>query len=112
MGKVMGTNASNISRDGDVPDGARIFRRPFFNPDGEMTIMQWYTSENTLVDYRFGPRETKTETFTWELPADIAKGPVTIEFKMYYSLVPSSVGEFLGLEESYYTVILPCTAAI
>ena len=103
MGEVMGADASNISRDGNVPDGARIFRRPFFNPDGEMTIMQWYTSENTLVDYRFGPRETKTETFTWELPADIAKGPVTIEFKMYYSLVPSSVGEFLGLEESYYT---------
>jgi len=103
MGIVIGMDASNISRDGDVPDGARIFRRPFFNPDGEMTIMQWYTSENTLVDYRFGPRETKTETFTWELPADIATGPITIEFKMYYSLVPSSIGEFLGLAESYYT---------
>jgi hypothetical protein len=104
MGTVMGTMGfTGVSRDGNLPDGSRIFRRPFFNPDGEMTIMQWYTEENTLVDYRFGPRETKTETFTWKLPANIAAGPITIEFKMYYSLVPSSVGEFLGLEEYYYT---------
>ncbi len=104
MGEVMGIeDFAGVSRDGDVPDGARIFRRPFFNPDGEMTIMQWYTAENTLVDYRFAPRETKTETYTWEVPADIASGTVTIEFNMYYSLVPSSVGEFLELGEEYYT---------
>jgi hypothetical protein len=104
MGDVMGIeDFTGLSRDGNVPDGARIFRRPFFNPEGEMTIMQWYTSDNTLVDYRFAPRETKTETYTWTLPEDIADGPITIEFKMYYSLVPSSVGEFLDLDEYYYT---------
>lgn len=112
MGVVMGVDASDISRDGNVPDGARIFRRPFFNPDGEMTIMQWYTEQNTLVDYRFAPRETKTETFTWKLPDDIAAGPITIEFNMYFSLVPSSVGEFLGLGESYYTPYLTGSSSL
>jgi hypothetical protein len=113
MGDVLGLkDFTGLSRDGDVPDGARIFRRPFFNPDGEMTIMQWYTAENTLVDYRFAPRETKTETYTWTLPDEVADGPITIEFNMYYSLVPSSVGEFLDLDESYYTAYDSGSAAI
>ena len=103
MGALMGVDASNISRDGNVPDGARIFRQPFFNPDGEMTILQWYCADNTSVDYRFGPRETKTETYTWKLPDNIPDGTLTIEFNMYYSLVPTSIGEFLGLDEYYYT---------
>ncbi|MFA5629621.1 MAG: multiheme c-type cytochrome [Dehalococcoidales bacterium] len=105
-------NFEGISRDGDVPDGARIFRRPFFNPEGEMTIMQWYTAENTLVDYRFGPRETKTETYTWKLPADIADGPITIDFKIYFSLVPSSIADFLKLEEEFHAAYLTGSSSI
>jgi hypothetical protein len=95
-----------------VPDGARIFRRPFFNPDGEMTIMQWYTAENTLVDYRFAPRETKTETYTWQIPQDIAGDIITFEFISYYSLVPSSVGEFLELPEYYYDPFVTGSASL
>ena len=52
-----------------------------------MTILQWYCADNTSVDYRFGPRETKTETYTWKLPDNILDGTLTIEFNMYYSLV-------------------------
>jgi len=103
MGEIMGIKGfKGVLRDGSVPDGARIFRKPFFDPKGRMTICQWYTANNTLVDYRIGPRETKIETYTWKVPADIAPGPLTIKATLYYSLVPSSVGEFLKLPASEY----------
>ncbi len=106
MGEIMGIKGfKGVKRDGDVPAGARIFRRPFFDPKGRMTICQWYTKENTLVDYRIGPRETKVETYTFRVPKD-AKGPITIQAKLYYSLVPSSVGKFLKLPESEYRPVL------
>ncbi len=54
---------AGVPRDG-VPQGDRIFRMPYFDPDGNMTIMQWNTK--TLgVDYRIGPRETKIESYTF-----------------------------------------------
>ncbi len=103
MGEILGIkNFKGVKRDGDVPAGARIFRKPFFDPKGRMTICQWYTKDNTLVDYRIGPRETKVETYTFRVPKDV-KGPITIEAKLYYSLVPSSVGKFLKLPKSEYT---------
>ncbi len=103
MGEIMGIKGfKGVKRDGDVPDGARIFRRPFLDPKGRQTICQWYTAKNTLVDYRIGPRETKVENYTWKVPANVAPGPVTITATLYYSLVPSSVGEFLNLPKTEY----------
>jgi len=43
-----------------VSGGHRIFRMPYFDPEGRMTIMQWNTAKQG-VDYRIGPRETKVE---------------------------------------------------
>jgi len=107
FGEIMGLkDYKGLSRDGNVPAGARIFRRPFFNPKGEMTVCQWYTAENTGVDYRIGPRETRTENYSWSLPKDVAKGPLTVEARLYYSQIPSSVGEFFKLEKSEYAPIL------
>jgi hypothetical protein len=94
-----------LKRDGDVPDGARIFRHPFFDPKGRMTICQWYTKDNTLVDYRIKPRETKTEDYSWTLPADLPKGKLTISANLFYSEIPSSVGKFFKLPESEYRPI-------
>jgi nitrate/TMAO reductase-like tetraheme cytochrome c subunit len=106
MGEIMGMKAfQGVKRDGDTPDGVRIFRRPFLDPKGRMTICQWYTAENTLVDYRIGPQETKIETYSWIIPQNIPPGPVTIKANLYYSLVPSSVGEFLQLMPSEYAPI-------
>ncbi len=103
MGEIMEIKGfKGAKRDGNLPQGARIFRRPFFDPQGRMTICQWYTKENTQVDYRLGPRETKVETYSWEVPEDIAPGAVKIKAVIYYSLVPSSVGEFLKLPPSEY----------
>ncbi len=107
MGEIMDINGfAGISRDGMVPDGARIFRRPFFDPKGRMTICQWYTMENTKVDYRIGPRETKIENFVWKLPSGIPSGDLKIEARLLYSQVPSSLGEFFKLPADEYAPIL------
>ncbi len=95
-----------LKRDGDVPDGARIFRHPFFDPKGRMTICQWYTKDNTLVDYRIKPRETKVEDYAWNIPTDLPKGKLTIKASLYYSQIPSSVGKFFKLPESEYKPLL------
>ena len=57
-----------VQRDG-IPLGDRIFRMPYFDPQGRMTIQQWNTKSQG-VDYRIGPRETKLETCTFTLPQD------------------------------------------
>jgi hypothetical protein len=67
-----------------------------------MTICQWYTANNTKVDYRIGPQETKLESYSWTVPENLAAGSVTITATLYYSLVPSSVGEFMGLPAYAY----------
>lgn len=91
-----------LKRDGSVPEGSRIFRRPFFDPKDRMTVCQWYAANNTKVDYRIGPRETKIENYVWEVPEDIAPGPVTIKANLLYSQIPGSVGEFFDLPEKEY----------
>jgi len=86
-----------LPRDG-VPVGDRIFRMPFLDPQGRMTICQWNTV-SLGVDYRIGPRETKIETYTWNLPDNIPEGNVTVRATMYYSRLVRPVGEFLKVPE-------------
>ncbi len=106
MGEIMEVKDwKGISRDGNVPDGSRIFRRPFFDPEGRMTICQWFTAENTAIDYRIGPRESKVERYQWTVPAEAAAGKMKIEAKLFYSQVPSSVGEYMGLDADEYAAI-------
>jgi len=84
-----------VQRDG-VPVGDRIFRMPYFDPNGVMTIMQWNTK--TLgVDYRIGPRETKIETITWELPDDIPAGKVTFRAELNYMRLVKPVADYLNV---------------
>ena len=87
-----------IKRDGGIPEGSRIFRMPYLNPDGEITIMQWHTA-SFGPDYRIGPRETKSETYTFEVPFDAAPGEMTVYAKMYYHLLVPSVANYLGVPE-------------
>ena len=103
MGEIMEIKDwKGLSRDGKVPDGSRIFRRPFFDPEGRMTVCQWYTAENTAIDYRIGPRETKIERYKWAVPKDVAAGPLTFTAQLFYSQVPSSVGEYMELDAGEY----------
>ena len=101
-----------VARDPDVPAGSRIFRRPFFDPKGRMTICQWYTAENDRIDYRIGPRETKKETFRWTIPTEAAAGSATVRAALLYSMVPRSVCEFLGLPDREWQPIKVNEASI
>jgi hypothetical protein len=113
MGEIMEIKGfKGMNRDGNVPEGARIFRRPFFDPQKRMTICQWYTADNNLVDYRIGPMETKIENYTWTVPGDIEPGPLTVKASLFYSQVPSSVGKFLGLPAGEYAPILVNTTTL
>lgn len=84
-----------VRRDG-VPIGDRIFRMPYFDPQGRMTIQQWNTA-SLGVDYRIGPRETKNETLTFNLPDDVAIGKMKITASLYYQKLITSVGELLNV---------------
>ncbi len=90
-----------LSRDGDVPDGDRIFRLPYLDPQGRMTVAQWNTAAFG-PDYRLAPLQARNETFTWQLPKDVPVGAVEVTATVWYSKLVSSVAEFLGVppEES------------
>ena len=92
-----------IQRDG-VPVGDRIFRLPYLDPQGRMTIMQWNTASQA-VDYRIGPRETKVETFTWQLPDTIAPGPLVVKATLNYQKLPTPIVEFLEVPAEEAQVI-------
>ncbi|PKL87338.1 MAG: hypothetical protein CVV23_15825, partial [Ignavibacteriae bacterium HGW-Ignavibacteriae-2] len=93
-----------VKRD-DIPLGNRIFRKPYFDPHGRMTIQQWNTA-SLGVDYRFGPRETKTETFTFNLPATLPPGKLVVTATMNYQKLISSVAKFLNVPEEEAEIIV------
>lgn len=104
MGVPLGIpNFEGLQRDG-VPEGDRIFRMPYFDQDGRMTIMQWNTHA-LGVDYRFGPRETKIETYTFQLPGDVAAGKMTFEATLNYQLLVKPVADFLKVPEEESNII-------
>ncbi len=98
-----------VQRDG-VPAGDRIFRMPYFDEDGIMTIMQWNTRK-LGVDYRIGPRETRIETYTWEMPYDIAFGDVTVEAKLNYQKLVKPVADFLKVPEEESDIVIMNSAS-
>ncbi len=84
-----------VQRDG-IPAGDRIFRMPYFDPEGNMTIMQWNTVK-LGVDYRIGPRETKTEKFTFKVPINAAPGKMKVTATLNYQLLVKPVADFLNV---------------
>lgn len=97
------TDFNGIRRE-DVPIGDRIFRMPYFDPQGRMTIMQWNT-DSLGVDYRIGPRETKIETYTFNVPYEVAPGKLRVKAVMKYRLLAKPVGEYLDVPEEEYTAM-------
>jgi len=84
-----------VQRDG-IPYGNRIFRMPYFDPDGVMTMMQWNTAK-LGTDYRIGPRETKVEKFTFRLPFDVATGELKVRAVLNYQLLVKPVADLLNV---------------
>jgi hypothetical protein len=94
-----------LKRDGDVPAGDRIFRMPYFDPQGRMTIAQWNTA-SFGTDYRLAPLQAVNETYTWKIPEVVAEGEVVITASVYYSRLVSSVAEYLGVPREEYEPVL------
>ena len=101
-------NFEGIRRE-DVPEGDRIFRLPYLDPQGRMTIMQWNTA-SFGPDYRIGPRETKIETYTWNIPGEIPFGRVNVKATLYYRKLPVPVQEYLEVPEEESRAIVVNTA--
>jgi hypothetical protein len=102
IGDIKGLDGfPGLPRDGEVPDGDRIFRLPYLDPQGRMTIAQWNTA-SFGPDYRLAPLAAVNETFTWTLPDEAAPGELTVTAEVWYSRLVSSVAEYLGVprEES------------
>lgn len=93
-----------IQRDG-IPAGNRIFRMPYFDPEGRMTTMQWNTAK-LGVDYRFGPRETKIEKFTFRLPFDAAPGEMKVTARLNYQLLVKSLADYLKVPSDESGIIM------
>ncbi len=101
MGVPLGIeNFEGVQRDG-IPLGDRIFRMPYLDPEGRMTIMQWNT-DSLGVDYRIGPRETKIETYTFQIPYDAAPGKMMVKAVLNYQLLVRPVGELLEVPSEEY----------
>ncbi|MDD5507664.1 MAG: multiheme c-type cytochrome [Bacteroidales bacterium] len=85
----------------EVVDGCNGCRMPYFDPDGNMTIMQWNTAKQG-VDYRISPRETKMETFTFQIPFNAAPGEMRVTATLNYQLLVKPVADLLNVpaEES------------
>ena len=96
-------NFPGVQRDG-IPIGDRIFRMAYFDPQGRMTIQQWNTASQGF-DYRIGPRETKLETCTFTLPADVAPGQMKITAILNYQKLVKPVADFLGVPEEESQII-------
>jgi NapC/NirT cytochrome c family, N-terminal region/Cytochrome c554 and c-prime len=102
IGDIQGlADFAGLPRDGEVPDGDRIFRLPYLDPQGRMTIAQWNT-KSFGPDYRLAPLSAVNETFTWTVPDEVAEGPVVVTAEVWYSRLISSVAEYMGVprEES------------
>jgi hypothetical protein len=102
IGDIRGlADFGGLKRDGDVPAGDRIFRLPYLDPQGRMTISQWNTA-SFGPDYRLPPLTAVPESFTWTVPDDVPEGDLVVTATVWYSLLVSSVAEHLGVpaEES------------
>ncbi|MBD3854539.1 MAG: hypothetical protein IFJ96_07125, partial [Acidobacteria bacterium] len=91
-------NFKGLLRDAPVPAGDRIFRLPYLDPEGRMTVAQWNTAAFG-PDYRLAPLEAVNETFGWTLPKSVAPGKVTVTATVWYSKLVASVAEFLGVPD-------------
>ena len=105
MGLPLGlSDFKGVQRDG-IPSGNRIFRMPYFDDQGRMTIMQWNTAK-LGVDYRIDPRGVKVETFAFRIPFDAAPGEMKVRAVLNYQLLVKPVADFLKVPEDESDIII------
>ncbi|GAB4240536.1 MAG: multiheme c-type cytochrome [Acidobacteriota bacterium] len=92
---------AGLERDAGVPHGDRIFRLPYLDPQGRMTIAQWHTA-SLGPDYRLPPLRAVNERFSWRVPEETEPGPAFVSATVWYSKLVPSVGRFLGVPEEEF----------
>jgi hypothetical protein len=96
---------AGLLRDAPVPAGDRIFRMPYLDPQGRMTIAQWNTA-SFGPDYRLAPLQARTEQFTWKLPGDLPPGTVEVVARVWYSRLVASVAQHLDVPREEWEPVL------
>ena len=86
-----------FSRDA-LPEGDRFYHVFFEDPDGYLTLSQYYAS-TIVFDNRLKPKETRVETYQWEIPTDTAKGEIFIDAELNYRYMPQSFADYLEIGE-------------
>ena len=84
MGVPLGIpDFKGVQRDG-IPSGNRIFRMPYFDPEGRMTIMQWNTAKlgsiTGLVREKQKLRNSHSDFLLMLLPGNEGKSSLIISF--------------------------------
>jgi hypothetical protein len=106
IGEIKGlADFKGLKRDGTVPAGDRIFRLPYLDPKGRMTVAQWNTA-SFGPDYRLAPLQAVNETFDWTLPASVPPGAVTVTARVYYSRLVPSVAEYMKVPKEEFEPVL------
>ena len=106
IGDIQGlAGFAGLPRDGVVPHGDRIFRLPYFDEQGRMTIAQWNTAR-LGPDYRLAPLAAVAETYLLSPREDLPPGPVTVTATVWYSRLVSSVASFLKVPTEEYAPVL------
>ena len=105
IGEIKGlADFPGLARDGIVPAGDRIYRLPYLDPKGRMTIAQWNTA-SFGPDYRLAPLQAVTEGFTWNVPGDAAPGVVVVTAQVLYSRLVSSVAEYMKVPKEEWDTV-------
>ncbi len=97
LGVMMGIDGfEGIPRDA-LPEGDRLYRKVFLNPDGEETIAQWFAKRTDVFDNRLAPLEARVERYEWTVPEVLPEGELTIEATLSYRRLPQSVADLVGI---------------
>jgi hypothetical protein len=91
-----------ISRD-SLPEGDRIYQDVFLDSNGNATFGQWYAVR--IVGNRLEPGETRTETYSWNVPEYLAGRQVRLRATLWYRRMADSHAEILGIEKRPHLLV-------
>jgi len=74
---------------------------PLLRPEGQDDDLPVVHGEEHARRLRIGPRQTRIEEYTWNVPGELS-GKVTFKARLLYSQVPSSVGKLFKLPADEY----------
>ena len=95
-------HSGELDENGNVDSGAVMYHTVLADAEGNPTLKVWKV-ESTISDNRISPKETRIETYHFNIPND-AKSPILIQAKLNYR---SASQELLDLLLGKDTVVSP-----